>query len=84
MTQSFHSGVTMRAPVSLLILQFPLYIFRISSDCISTFSLLFLENSLKGIIHFSVQLSKDDFTVFGGVYGNKEDSAFQNLEVGCL
>ncbi|XP_042347284.1 V-type proton ATPase subunit S1b [Plectropomus leopardus] len=26
------------------------------------------------------KLSKDDFTVFGGVFGNKEDSAFQNLE----
>ncbi|KAA8591451.1 hypothetical protein FQN60_002394 [Etheostoma spectabile] len=25
-------------------------------------------------------LSKDDFTVFGGVFGNKQDSAFQNLE----
>lgn len=27
MTQSFHSGVTMRAPVSLLLSQFPVYIF---------------------------------------------------------
>lgn len=27
-----------------------------------------------------VQLSKEDFAIFGGVYGNKEDSAFQNLE----
>lgn len=35
-------------------------------------------------IPFCFQLSKDDFTVFGGVYGNKEDSAFQNLEVGYL
>ncbi|XP_041801648.1 V-type proton ATPase subunit S1b [Chelmon rostratus] len=26
------------------------------------------------------KLSKDDFTVFGGVFGNKDDSAFQNLE----
>ncbi|XP_068190450.1 V-type proton ATPase subunit S1b [Antennarius striatus] len=26
------------------------------------------------------KLSKDDFTVFGGVYGNKQDSVFQNLE----
>ncbi|XP_078111957.1 V-type proton ATPase subunit S1b [Sander vitreus] len=26
------------------------------------------------------KLSKDDFTVFGGVFGNKQDSAFQNLE----
>ncbi|XP_036959021.1 V-type proton ATPase subunit S1-like [Acanthopagrus latus] len=26
------------------------------------------------------KLSKDDFTVFGGVYGNNKDSAFQNLE----
>ncbi|XP_076022744.1 V-type proton ATPase subunit S1b [Genypterus blacodes] len=26
------------------------------------------------------KLSKDDFTVFGGVYGNKQDGAFQNLE----
>ncbi|XP_030279230.1 V-type proton ATPase subunit S1-like [Sparus aurata] len=26
------------------------------------------------------KLSKDDFTVFGGVYGNDKDSAFQNLE----
>ncbi|KAM9350384.1 V-type proton ATPase subunit S1b [Symphorus nematophorus] len=26
------------------------------------------------------KLSKDDFTVFGGVYGNKQESAFQNLE----
>lgn len=28
------------------------------------------------------QLSKDDFTLFGGVFGNKQDSAFKNLEVG--
>lgn len=33
------------------------------------------------MIYFCLQLSKDDFTVFGGVYGNKEDSAFPNLEV---
>nr|XP_046251614.1 V-type proton ATPase subunit S1b [Scatophagus argus] len=26
------------------------------------------------------KLSKDDFTVYGGVYGNKQDSAFPNLE----
>ncbi|XP_029292562.1 V-type proton ATPase subunit S1b [Cottoperca gobio] len=26
------------------------------------------------------KLSKEDFTVFGGVFGNKQDSAFQNLE----
>ncbi|XP_070824915.1 V-type proton ATPase subunit S1-like [Chaetodon trifascialis] len=26
------------------------------------------------------KLSKDDFTVFGGVFGNKQDGAFQNLE----
>ncbi|KAM9341819.1 V-type proton ATPase subunit S1-like [Pholidichthys leucotaenia] len=26
------------------------------------------------------KLSKDDFTVFGGVFGNKQDSAFKNLE----
>ncbi|XP_041860341.1 V-type proton ATPase subunit S1-like [Melanotaenia boesemani] len=26
------------------------------------------------------KLSKDDFTVFGGVFGNKEESAFKNLE----
>ncbi|KAG7237917.1 hypothetical protein INR49_031710 [Caranx melampygus] len=26
------------------------------------------------------KLSKDDFTVFGGVFGDKQDSAFQNLE----
>ncbi|KAL6119420.1 atp6ap1 [Pungitius sinensis] len=26
------------------------------------------------------KLSKDDFTVFGGVFGNKQDSAFENLE----
>uniref|UniRef100_A0A3Q4G6C3 ATPase H+ transporting accessory protein 1b n=1 Tax=Neolamprologus brichardi TaxID=32507 RepID=A0A3Q4G6C3_NEOBR len=26
------------------------------------------------------KLSKDDFTVFGGVFGNKEDSAFKNIE----
>ncbi|XP_044065957.1 V-type proton ATPase subunit S1b [Siniperca chuatsi] len=26
------------------------------------------------------KLSKDDFTVFGGVFGNKQDSAFHNLE----
>ncbi|KAI3357799.1 hypothetical protein L3Q82_016182 [Scortum barcoo] len=26
------------------------------------------------------KLFKDDFTVFGGVFGNKQDSAFQNLE----
>lgn len=26
------------------------------------------------------KLSKDDFTVFGGAFGNKQDSAFQNLE----
>uniref|UniRef100_A0A672YPA0 V-type proton ATPase subunit S1-like n=1 Tax=Sphaeramia orbicularis TaxID=375764 RepID=A0A672YPA0_9TELE len=33
--------------------------------------LLFLQN----------KLSRDDFTVYGGVFGNKQDSAFQNLEV---
>ncbi|XP_062282876.1 V-type proton ATPase subunit S1b [Scomber scombrus] len=26
------------------------------------------------------KLSKDDFTVFGGAFGNKQDSAFQNLQ----
>uniref|UniRef100_A0A3Q0SSJ0 ATPase H+ transporting accessory protein 1b n=1 Tax=Amphilophus citrinellus TaxID=61819 RepID=A0A3Q0SSJ0_AMPCI len=26
------------------------------------------------------KLSKDDFTVFGGAFGNKQDSAFKNLE----
>ncbi|XP_033486149.1 V-type proton ATPase subunit S1-like [Epinephelus lanceolatus] len=26
------------------------------------------------------KLSKDDFTVFGGVFGNKQDGAFQNLK----
>lgn len=26
------------------------------------------------------KLSKDDFTVYGGAFGNKQDSAFQNLE----
>ncbi|XP_060930679.1 V-type proton ATPase subunit S1-like [Limanda limanda] len=26
------------------------------------------------------KLSKDDFTLFGGVFGNKQDSAFHNLE----
>ncbi|KAF3860890.1 hypothetical protein F7725_001145 [Dissostichus mawsoni] len=26
------------------------------------------------------KLSKEDFTLFGGVFGNKQDSAFQNLE----
>ncbi|KAM8864371.1 V-type proton ATPase subunit S1b [Spinachia spinachia] len=26
------------------------------------------------------KLSKEDFTVFGGVFGNKQDSAFENLE----
>ncbi|KAM4562618.1 V-type proton ATPase subunit S1-like [Odontesthes bonariensis] len=26
------------------------------------------------------KLSKDDFTVFGGVFGNKQESAFKNLE----
>lgn len=26
------------------------------------------------------KLSQDDFTVYGGVYGNKEDSAFKNIE----
>lgn len=30
--------------------------------------------------YFSVQLSKEDFAIFGGVYGNKGDGAFQNLE----
>lgn len=33
------------------------------------------------IVLICVQLSKDDFTVFGGVFGNKQDSAFPNLEV---
>lgn len=32
------------------------------------------------LLFLQKKLSKDDFTVFGGVYGNKEDSAFQNLE----
>lgn len=35
------------------------------------------------IVFLWIQLSKEDFTVFGGVFGNKQDSAFQNLEV-CL
>ena len=29
----------------------------------------------------SVQLSLDDFTMYGGVFGNKQDSAYPNLEV---
>lgn len=33
-------------------------------------------------IVFSVQLSLDDFTVFGGAFGNKQDNAFKNIEVG--
>lgn len=33
------------------------------------------------IVFLWIQLSKEDFTVFGGVFGNKQDSAFQNLEV---
>ena len=28
-----------------------------------------------------IQLSKDDFTIYGGVFGNKDDGAFLNLEV---
>lgn len=28
-----------------------------------------------------IQLSVDDFTLYGGVFGNKQDSVFQNLEV---
>lgn len=28
-----------------------------------------------------IQLSVDDFTMYGGVFGNKQDSVFQNLEV---
>ncbi|XP_029012975.1 V-type proton ATPase subunit S1b [Betta splendens] len=51
---------------------------QLSSYLTSTFSagsgshtvLLFLQD----------KLSKEDFTVFGGVFGNKHDSAFQNLE----
>lgn len=34
------------------------------------------------VVLICVQLSKDDFTVFGGVFGNKQDGAFGNLEVG--
>lgn len=30
---------------------------------------------------FPFQLSVDDFTMYGGVFGNKQDSAFSNLEV---
>nr|XP_020505919.1 V-type proton ATPase subunit S1-like [Labrus bergylta] len=32
------------------------------------------------VLFLQDKLSKDDFTVFGGVFGNKQDSAFQNLE----
>ncbi|CAB1336644.1 unnamed protein product [Coregonus sp. 'balchen'] len=30
------------------------------------------------------KLSKDDFTRYGGVFGNKQDSAFPNLEVSII
>ncbi|KAJ0036346.1 hypothetical protein NQD34_005023 [Periophthalmus magnuspinnatus] len=33
------------------------------------------------LLFLQEKLSQDDFTVYGGVYGNKEDSAFKNLEV---
>uniref|UniRef100_A0A3B3ZZ28 Uncharacterized protein n=1 Tax=Periophthalmus magnuspinnatus TaxID=409849 RepID=A0A3B3ZZ28_9GOBI len=32
------------------------------------------------LLFLQEKLSQDDFTVYGGVYGNKEDSAFKNLE----
>lgn len=32
-------------------------------------------------LFLSQQLSQDDFTVYGGVFGNKQNSAFKNLEV---
>ncbi|CAG03849.1 unnamed protein product, partial [Tetraodon nigroviridis] len=32
------------------------------------------------LLFLQAKLSKEDFAVFGGVYGNKEDSAFKNLE----
>ncbi|XP_068589606.1 V-type proton ATPase subunit S1b [Cebidichthys violaceus] len=32
------------------------------------------------LLFLQEKLSKDDFTVFGGVFGNKQDSAFQNVE----
>uniref|UniRef100_H3D4H8 ATPase H+ transporting accessory protein 1b n=1 Tax=Tetraodon nigroviridis TaxID=99883 RepID=H3D4H8_TETNG len=34
------------------------------------------------LLFLQAKLSKEDFAVFGGVYGNKEDSAFKNLEAG--
>lgn len=86
MTQSFHAGVTMRAPVSLLLSQYQIFLGLILIALLLLYAdvpFCFLTTRLI-IIYFCVQLSKDDFTVFGGVYGNKEDSAFQNLEVGYL
>ncbi|CAL1606326.1 unnamed protein product [Knipowitschia caucasica] len=32
------------------------------------------------LLFLQERLSQDDFTLYGGVYGNKEDSAFKNLE----
>ncbi|KAK7884553.1 hypothetical protein WMY93_027676 [Mugilogobius chulae] len=32
------------------------------------------------LLFLQEKLSRDDFTVYGGVYGNKEDSAFKSLE----
>lgn len=29
----------------------------------------------------SLQMSLEDFTVYGGAFGNKQDSVFPNLEV---
>lgn len=37
------------------------------------------------LFHDLIQLSVEDFTMYGGVFGNKQDSVFRNLEVcGCL
>ncbi|KAL1020614.1 hypothetical protein UPYG_G00002440 [Umbra pygmaea] len=40
-----------------------------------------LESAPQNVILFlQDKLSKDDFTMYGGVFGNKQDSAFPNLE----
>ncbi|XP_026223143.1 V-type proton ATPase subunit S1-like [Anabas testudineus] len=53
----------------------------ISNDQLTSYlTSAFSSGSRTVLLFLQDKLSKEDFTVFGGVFGNKQDSAFQNLE----
>ncbi|KAK2851889.1 hypothetical protein Q5P01_008165 [Channa striata] len=52
-----------------------------SSDHLATYlTSVFTPGPHTVLLFLQDKLSKEDFTVYGGVFGNREDSAFQNLE----